>query len=968
MSMHKLLAGDGYAYLTRQVAAGDAGLGPDDSLVAYYESTGNPPGRWTGHGLAGFSDDATGRMRPGATVTETTMAAVFRDGCDPLTGDPLGRTYQGGNGRPVVGFDLTFTVPKSASVLWALGDDATRAAVHAAHRAAVDQALEFVERTVARTRVGHAGCRQVRTRGVVAAAFDHWDTRTGDPNLHTHVVVANKVQGPDGAWRSLDGKTVHAATVTVSALYDALLADELTRRLPVTWSHRSRGPRRNPAFEIDGVDDTLLAAFSTRSEQIHCAEQAWIAEFQASHGRGPSRVETTRARQHLARATRPAKVVRPLRELLTDWANRARTLTGVEPLDLAARALTGTYARGLHAHDVGHEVRAAVVAAVLDDVATRRSVWNTWNLGAAAVRATTPLRMASPGERLRLLNQITTQAAAGCVHLDDTRDPDRVRVGEALYTSTELLTAEKLLVDASESDGAPTLDRRLVDEPRYRLHHQLARLAPDQRDAVVAVLGSGRLLDALVGPAGSGKTTTLAALAELWTENLGPVIGLAPSASAAHTLEGSLAVPCETTAKWLHETVGDGARARGLTYADLVSATPAAPGTDWRRRRDQGVALQREAGRWSLAPGHLVIVDEASLADTRTLATIVDQAEAAGAKVLLVGDHLQRGSVDAGGAFAMLVRRGPTAELTSLRRFRHPWEARASLQLRRAQPAALAAYDAHGAFVGGARDEMLDAALDGFRTAGAQGRVAVLQAADNRTVRDLNLLARARGIRAGTVSPDGVDLHDGLVAGVGDRIVTRRNHRRLHTADGYVRNGNLWDVVGVGNDGSLRVRPAQAPGPRDDADPTVLLPGAYVAEHVELGYATSTARTQGVTADQTHTIAAPGMAREDLYVGMSRGRDLNRTYVVTARPDDDCVPAHPGQAASYREVLDAILATSHAEPTATETWDAYHPDLPAPVAVPPLRPPHDYGRSAPNRGTVPPSLPAPAHDGPVRQI
>src|SRR5665647_1089223 len=149
----------------------------------------------------------------------------------------------------------------------------------------------------------------------------------GHPDLHTHVVVANKVQGPDGAWRSLDGKTVHAATVTVSALYDALLADELTRRLPVTWSHRSRGPRRNAAFEIDGLDDTLLAAFSTRSEQIHCAEQAWIAEFQASHGRGPSRVETTRARPHLARATRPAKVVRPLRELLTDWANRARALT-----------------------------------------------------------------------------------------------------------------------------------------------------------------------------------------------------------------------------------------------------------------------------------------------------------------------------------------------------------------------------------------------------------------------------------------------------------------------------------------------------------------------------------------------------------------------------------------------------------------------------------------------------------------
>ena len=944
MSMHKLAAGDGYAYLTRHVAAGDAGLSPDDSLVAYYESTGNPPGRWLGNGLTGLGDDASGRMGPGTAVTEAAMAAVFRDGCDPLTGDPLGRSYQGRADRPVVGFDLTFTVPKSASVLWALGDDATRKAVHAAHRAAVDQALEFVERKVARTRVGHAGCRQVRTRGVIAAAFDHWDTRTGDPNLHTHVVLANKVQGPDGAWRSLDGKTVHAATVTVSALYDSLVADELTRRLPVRWSHRSRGERRNPAFEIEGIDDVVQAAFTTRAEQIHCAEQTWVAEFTASHGRSPSRVETTRARQHLTRATRPPKVVRPLRDLLAEWTNRARVLTGVEPHDLAARALAGAYARGLLAHDVGSEVRAAVVVAVLDDVATRRSVWTTWNLGAAAARATLPLRMASPAERLQLLNEVTTEAAARCVHLDDTRDPERVRVGEALYTSTELLAAEKVLIDASESAGAPTVDQQLVEDPRYRLHHQLLRLAPDQRAAVAAVLASGRRLDALVGPAGSGKTTTLAALAELWSENLGPVIGLAPSATAARALEVSLGVPCETTAKLLYETVGDGARARGRAYATVATAL-AADCVNW-RRSDDAVALRREAGRWSLAPGQLVIVDEASLADTRSLAAVVDQAEAAGAKVLLVGDHLQRGSVDAGGAFAMLARRGPTAELTSLRRFRHPWEARASLQLRRGQPAALDAYDAHGAFVGGAREQVLDAAVRGYLEGGAEGRVSALQAADNRTVRELNAMTHSAGVREGTVRPGGVELHDGLVAGVGDRVVTRRNHRRLHTPDGFVRNGDLWDVVGV-RDGALRVRAARTAGHGGDGR-TVLLPAAYVAEHVELGYATSTARTQGMTVDETHTVAAQGMAREDLYVGMSRGRDLNRVYVVADGVDDDCVPAGTTPA-TYREVLVGILATSHAEPTATETWETYHPGEPAPLPVPPLRPPHDYARSASSR-------------------
>lgn len=168
--------------------------------------------------------------------------------------------------------------------------------------------------------------------------------------------------------------------------YDALLADELARRLPVEWSLRDRGPRRNPTFEVDGIGEDLLAHFSTRAEAIHCAEQEWLVQFETTHDRAPTRVETTRARRHLTRATRPPKTVRPLADLLADWANRARALIGIEPRDLAARALAGAYGRPLHAHDVGTEVRAAMVAQVLDGVSTRRLVWTTWNLGAAAVR------------------------------------------------------------------------------------------------------------------------------------------------------------------------------------------------------------------------------------------------------------------------------------------------------------------------------------------------------------------------------------------------------------------------------------------------------------------------------------------------------------------------------------------------------------------------------------------------------
>ncbi len=960
MSMHKLTAGDGYAYLTRHVAAGDAGLDAGASLTAYYEQTGNPAGRWYGEGLSGLGDAAR-RIRPGDVVTEAAMTAVFRDGVDPLTDDALGRPYSrfnDGKRHAVVGYDLTFTAPKSVSVVWALADDATRVMVYDAHRAALASSLKFVEQRVIRTRIGDAGRHQVRTRGMVAAAFDYWDTRAGDPNLHTHVVIANKVQGPDGAWRSLDGRTEHAAVVTVSELYDALLADELARRLPVEWSMRDRGPRRNPALELDGIGDDLLAHFSTRAEAIHCAEQEWLAHFEATHGRAPTRMETTRARQHLTRATRPPKTVRPLADLLADWANRARALTGLEPHDLAARALAGAYGRALHAHDVGPEVRAAMVAQVLDDVSTRRSVWTTWNLGAAAVRASKLLRMASPAERRALLNEITVDAAAACVHLDDNRDPMTRRVGESLFTSTELLGTEKVLIDAAETTGAPHRPAEMLGVIQLRTEHHLGVLAPDQRAAAEAVITSGRLLDVLVGPAGSGKTTTLAALTSFWRHGIGSVVGLAPSATAARALAESLGVPCETTAKWLHESTGEGAATRALRYADALARMAPGDYREMRAANEEQWRLRAEQDQWRFSPGQLVIVDEASLADTRTLATIVEHARAATAKVLLVGDHLQRGSVDAGGGFGMLARRGPTAELTSLWRFAHPWEARASLELRRAHPEVLDAYEAHGAIASGGHDAMLDASINAVTVASERGRVAVLQAVDNRTVRELNARIQADHITTGQAAPAGVSLHDGLAAGVGDRIVTRRNHRRLATADGFVRNGALWDVTAVLPDGSVRVRPTN----QSDAA-TVRLPGDYVAEHVELGYATTIARTQGMTVDETHTIASPGMGREDLYVAMSRGRHTNCAYVVVDQGEPECLP---GQApSSGREVLEQILATSHTEPSATETWDSYHPGRAAPL-VPPARPQQPWTavppQPAPHRLThVPPSVP----DGPV---
>jgi len=274
---------------------------------------------------------------PGSVGTELAMANLFGAGKGPKTGVALGRAYpvfataaeliaaaveklpvmMGALDRQhatdtiarielakpvraaVAGFDLTFTAAKSASTLWALGDASTQQPVLDAHHGAVTNALAFLEDLALFTRTGNQGCEQVRTRAMIAAGFDHWDTRTGDPKLHNHVVLANKIQGPDGARRSVDSRALHHAAVAVSEVYDNLFADELARRLPVGWGWPDRGPQRTPAFELDGVDDDLLKTFSTLSCRSTRARSArWRSSRHPRAAPEPNRDHTAAPGRH----------------------------------------------------------------------------------------------------------------------------------------------------------------------------------------------------------------------------------------------------------------------------------------------------------------------------------------------------------------------------------------------------------------------------------------------------------------------------------------------------------------------------------------------------------------------------------------------------------------------------------------------------------------------------------------------
>ena len=308
VSMRVMSAGDGYKYLLRTIAAADGDRSLSTPLTRYYAEEGTPPGTWMGSALSGLGD---GRIGAGDEVSEAQLQLLIGMGRDPITGAPLGRAFpryvsvtdrigkrvsaldpglgmgeraeqvaqieseeaERGNRRAVAGFDYTFSVPKSVSVLWGVADAGTQSLIAQAHHEAVTEVVEFMEREVAATRTGYTAAAgavaQVDVTGLIATAFDHYDSRSSDPQLHTHVVVSNKVQTAlDGRWRSLDGRPMHAAVVALSEHYNAVLADRLTGMLGLGWEARERGRDRNPAWEIVGVGEELIEEFSTRSHDI----------------------------------------------------------------------------------------------------------------------------------------------------------------------------------------------------------------------------------------------------------------------------------------------------------------------------------------------------------------------------------------------------------------------------------------------------------------------------------------------------------------------------------------------------------------------------------------------------------------------------------------------------------------------------------------------------------------------------
>lgn len=1021
MSLHKLTAGDGYEYLTKQVAAHDNTELGKDSLESYYSAKGEAPGRWLGSGLVAFDDINRGDVvtseqmkalwgegrHPNATAIEAAMAADGHGAGVALAATRLGtpfKVYEGANdfitavaeafsehntsrgekagaeipdevraqirtrvatdmftaefGRSpadsrelsgwiarksrqkttaVAGYDLTFSPVKSVSTLWAVAPREVAQRIEAAHQRAVEKTLASLERDVASTRIGTNGVARVQADGLIAAAFTHRDSRCGDPDLHTHVPISNKVRytGVDGIqrWGALDGKPLHRLAVQASEEYNSRLEAEIIAEFPgVSFADRDpelRGKR--PVREIVGVSTALAERWSARTHAIADKTDELLARFQAEHGREPTAVEHIALRQQANLATREAKhEPRSLAEQRTVWRAEAIDTLGSETAladlvsdslgvhvhpELAAemRRLEGQFAlaghlphhppaptgealrelaaRNLAAHGPGRPDQLSdtqlrdYAHLATTRVAATRSVWQPHHVRAEALRQARILAVA-PEHITTLADRIAATALSEhCVHITRAhrdgdlgepamlrgRDGDSVFVdrGTDHFTSPEVLAAERRIVAAAQLGDGHRIDPMHVDLALLEHEANKYPLNAGQQALVREFATTGARFHLALAPAGTGKTSAMAAFTTAWTNAGGTVIGLAPTANAAEVLAKDIRGHTDTLDK----------------YAWTLGALRAA-GDDPHAR----AAVLDKAPDWftSIGPGTVVLIDEIGMSSTASLDPVIADVLARGADVKGVGDDQQLASVAAGGVLRDVAEVGNTLTLTEVMRFTDDAEGAASLAIRDGHDDAIGYYLDHQRIHVTADSLAADLAYQAWRRDTQAGHASVMLAPTLDTVRELNQRARTDRLLDHPEQAGGreITLADGLTASVGDTIRTRRNDRRLRlsTTD-FVRNGYRWTITDIGADATLTVR-------HDTSGATLTLPADYVRTDCELGYASTIHGAQGMTVGSRgkrqgtcHIVGSDQLDKQLLYVAMTRGTDGNHLYLGTSEAD-----------------------------------------------------------------------------------
>ena len=415
--------------------------------------------------------------------------------------------------------------------------------------------------------------QQLDTTGLLAAAFEHRDSRAGDPDLHTHVAVSSKVRvrnrdGTPGRWLALDGRVLFKATVTASERYNTRVEAELHRRLGLTFTERADAPAavadgRRTVREIVGVPDQLLARWSSRRARIDTRRGELAATFQAEHGRPPTPIEAVKLAQQATLETRDAKhSPRSEAEQRRQWrAEAAETLGSDRTVTQLVGSLTAR--RPAHATAVSPVTMQQIIEATKQAVERHRSTWQVWHVRSEAERQAR--HQAPAGANVDALVDYVTAAVLNPTHsvplgkADPVQVPDMLRrrdgasvyevAGSALFTSATVLADEAYLVEAAARRGGRTATDADVDIALLESVANGITLNTAQAHLVRTMATCGARVQLAIAPAGSGKTTAMSALTRAWTTSGGTVLGLAPSAVAASVLGQQTGAHADTLAK-----------------------------------------------------------------------------------------------------------------------------------------------------------------------------------------------------------------------------------------------------------------------------------------------------------------------------------------------------------------------------------------------------------------------------------
>jgi conjugative relaxase-like TrwC/TraI family protein len=761
----------------------------------------------------------------------------------------------------VQSFDHCFSSPKSVSLLAAGAGDQLRRQVAEARAEALQVGIGYLERHGVGVRRDHNGSdrHQVHT-GVLAVAFEHRQSRAGDPQLHTHVLVQNAAHGPDGRWTALDSDRLYAQLMAADHLYLAAERAALTERLGVRW-----GPvdERSGAAEIVGLDDRgLIERFSKRSEQI----DHWLAE------QGLSGIKASSA---AAVATRAPK----------DHSESEQNIYQRWAAELAEQGVGERQLGEVCAGNRGRPATRAELEAALSELAAPEGLTEQASTFTRTdvVDALAKRLPVAPSAEAALTQ--AEQAADRFLEERAVRVGHDRRLGVERFSTPELLTLERQLVDGAirraEQGCAvvrPELVRQVLD------HHATA--GEDQAAMVRDLTQGGAGVAVVVGRAGSGKTWALGVAREAFELAGYQVFGTAPTGIA---------------------TVG--LAEEGFSEARTIDR----------------LLLDLQHRRVELDDKTVLVVDEAAMVATRKLTPLLQHADRASAKVVLVGDDRQFAPIQAGGGFRALRLRLGASELTVNRRQVEAWEQRAIEDVRAGRiEQAIAAYAEHDrmrAFE--ARDDRDRALVNDWWQAHQAGEQPVLYAHRRAQVDQLNTVCQRLRAEHRQLGPERLVVGDRSFA-VGDLVVLGANARdRLGVVNGTTAVIVDLDVPGR----AMTVRTLE-----DDPPCVVQLPGWYLdaqvrsgqSRRVDLAYARTDMRSQGRT-ERRALLALDGV--EDMqggYVQLSRSKERTDLYLAVGpeplSPDEE--RPHPGrEARAPQELLGRVLSRDGSKTLASDTPD-----------------------------------------------